>query len=85
MPQRFTSAWGKPAGCYVDAFMNPAKETSCCLFLEYTNIIKSQKTMLILHSNAFLLQFKTRHKSRAAETGDVCYCITYNHCPVGLQ
>lgn len=53
MPQRFASAWGKPAGCYVDAFMNPAKEKSCYLFLEYTNTIKSQKTMLILYNNVF--------------------------------
>lgn len=85
MPQRFASAWGKPAGCYVDAFMNPAKEKSCYLVLKHTNIIKSQKTMLILHRNAFLLQFKTCHKNLATETGDVCHCTTYNHCPAGLQ
>lgn len=85
MPQRFASAWGKPVGCYVDVFINPAKEESCYLFLEYTNTIKSQNTMLILYNNVFLLQLKSRHKNLATETGDVCYCTTYNHCPAGLQ
>lgn len=85
MPQRFASAWGKPAGSYIDAFVNGADEKSHYLFLVYTNTIRNQRIVPRLYSNTFLLQFKTCQKNLAAETADICYCITYNHCPAQLQ
>lgn len=85
MPQRFASARGKPAGSYIDAFINGAKETSRYLFLVDTNSIRSQRIMPRLCSNTFLLQFKTCQKNLAAETADVCYRTTYSNCPAWLQ